>query len=407
MSVDGKGYILPETINPGRWKCVKVFIPDDLQYYAAFWGAYEYFTTWKAWQRTGDTKGKQAAAVWKVGFDAARLLWPDMEGCEMPFLLRDDPNDPCAVEQSLDGGTTWIHAFTKDCDDPATPIPTPSAAAAEAAGNFMFNLYINIFQELNTNPTRSAFSDWFCDYLDTIGITYTFDTCGASGTSLWDLWDEADAPTKAAWLDPCNLVPNYEELQACYDIDGVIDWVNCTTQTLLDWLGENVDPMFEELHAIWQTMTGESAQNAFDYDGGGPGADFGSPCVGTGIFGCVDFDETPGGYVKVGAYGQWLDGVGWKAQINDVDFWECTIRKVGGFPPTTPGNIRVVYTPTGNSKLCRLTVNGAVAKAQYGGAAGYRQLNWTPFEPIESIEITVHQNNLNNLLTIDEICITE
>jgi hypothetical protein len=81
-TITNKGYPLPDTIDPGSNICIKVYVPDDPLYVAAFWAAYKYLATWVAWERTGDTSGAQAAAVWTDAFNLARSEYVAGHPCD-------------------------------------------------------------------------------------------------------------------------------------------------------------------------------------------------------------------------------------------------------------------------------------------------------------------------------------
>lgn len=401
---------LPEDWEPEGIVCARVPIPDDPQYFSMLIGLVDQLRNSAMFGRDPTRTGAAIVSrTWENALNSMPIIIINCEGDEMPTLLRDDPGDPCAVQQSIDGGATWSHAFFKNCGDEAV-IPTPTDAAAEGAGNFMWNWYVNTSIMLNANPTRADFiTDW-CALMATIGVTFEtapYTDCASAAGNLWDNWQsEMTGTDKADAIDPCFWAPKFDEIQSCFDDGGVMDWLNCASATLSDWLNDISNAFFHDLSFTASLLSGESGQALADYDaGGGGGAGFAGDCAGT--FECIDFRDTPGGFVRVGAYGQWLDGVGWKAQINASDYWVAHIRKSSGFPATTPGNIRVVYTPTGNSKVARLFVNGVMVKEQLGGSAGYRQLNYTPTGPVTSVEIYVSQNNLNSSLTISEFCITE
>ena len=82
---DGKGYLIPEPIDPGQLRCVQVWIPDDIFYYVAFMGAYQFFSTWTAWEKDGTTRAKQAADVWKAAFAYTLEQGTECEGSEMDY----------------------------------------------------------------------------------------------------------------------------------------------------------------------------------------------------------------------------------------------------------------------------------------------------------------------------------
>jgi len=73
-------------------------------------GAIEVLTEWRAWV---DDTDERSASVQEV----LKILSED--NC-MLFQLRQNPSDPCLMEQSLDGGATWITAFDNSlCVSPA------------------------------------------------------------------------------------------------------------------------------------------------------------------------------------------------------------------------------------------------------------------------------------------------
>jgi len=64
-----KGYLIPENAQTAETRCLRVFVPDDPLYIAAFLGAYEYFGQWTAWERDTAHRGAIAASVWKDAID--------------------------------------------------------------------------------------------------------------------------------------------------------------------------------------------------------------------------------------------------------------------------------------------------------------------------------------------------
>jgi hypothetical protein len=109
MTADGIGYAVPDPIDPHELVCFRVYVPKDSWYIGAFWGAYEYFTTWLAWARDPLHKGKEAAAVWRRAFDKARLEYETTKGvCEMNITgIRQDPLNPCNLQVEFDGNNNW------------------------------------------------------------------------------------------------------------------------------------------------------------------------------------------------------------------------------------------------------------------------------------------------------------
>ena len=67
---EGKGYLIPDDPIPEDFRCLCIVIPDDDMYQYAFFGAYEFFATWQAWEKDKDKRGRLAAQAWK---DAVRM----------------------------------------------------------------------------------------------------------------------------------------------------------------------------------------------------------------------------------------------------------------------------------------------------------------------------------------------
>lgn len=73
-----RGYLIPDNVQPEGFRCFFVYIPDDDMYQYAFFGAYEFFGAWLAWERDEAKRGQLAAAAWKQAIEMTR----DAMGCE-------------------------------------------------------------------------------------------------------------------------------------------------------------------------------------------------------------------------------------------------------------------------------------------------------------------------------------
>jgi len=67
----GKGYLLPENVDPEGFTCLKIYIPNDPTgyYLAAMSGAYSDMGRWVQWERDGTDRARLAANVWKQAID--------------------------------------------------------------------------------------------------------------------------------------------------------------------------------------------------------------------------------------------------------------------------------------------------------------------------------------------------
>lgn len=68
---DGKGYLIPDDVQPLEMGCILVFYPEDAQnfYLRALVGSLSYLGTWVAWERDTEKRGILAARAWKEAND--------------------------------------------------------------------------------------------------------------------------------------------------------------------------------------------------------------------------------------------------------------------------------------------------------------------------------------------------
>lgn len=115
-TVDGKGYVFPDQIDPGDLYCFRVYVPKHAMYLAAFWGAYQFFATWLAWARDPLKRGRLVAQVWKSAIDKARSEFEATRGECMANItgIRQNPLKACEVQVQYDGGA-WVTALDMSC----------------------------------------------------------------------------------------------------------------------------------------------------------------------------------------------------------------------------------------------------------------------------------------------------
>lgn len=100
------GYLIPDPITGYDLICVTLKIPDVREYRAALFGAVTELSKWWSWQRSGlpgDTRAKEAAAYWLNLIDQ----YLEMGECELPLDVRQNEENPCALEKTTDAGETW------------------------------------------------------------------------------------------------------------------------------------------------------------------------------------------------------------------------------------------------------------------------------------------------------------
>lgn len=110
-----KGFPLPEVINTQGTRDICLTAPDDPVYLAALWGHLWQLGKWFTWEHgtVGDTRAKYAAELWRELMYPAYVRHLNGEGCGEGenLMLRQNPENPCQLEQSIDGGNTWSLAF--------------------------------------------------------------------------------------------------------------------------------------------------------------------------------------------------------------------------------------------------------------------------------------------------------
>lgn len=115
-TIDGKGYVFPDPVDPGDMYCFRVYVPKHQLYLAAFWGAYQFFATWLAWARDPLKRGRLVARVWEASIDKARAEFERTKGECMANItgMRQNPLKACEIQVQYDGGA-WVTVADMSC----------------------------------------------------------------------------------------------------------------------------------------------------------------------------------------------------------------------------------------------------------------------------------------------------
>lgn len=287
-------FTLPDDWSPVGVVCAIVPCPDDPQYLETLAGIIRTLADSASHERDDTKTGARSVALtWRKALLTAPIRFGECEATL--FELRDDPLDPCSVEQSIDGGITWTHAFSKeDCDGPVVvvpPLPGNPEAAAAAAGNLIRNVFIGLLDMIgDCTITRAEFIDTATAYLRLGDPAYSNPI--ALG-NLYDTWCALDPADQEDALDECTYATKHLELTDCYNAEGIIEDLNCLSETVQQWLDETSEELGINLNSVaaalgfpgWQSFSNGSFTGGAGGAGGGGG--FGSECGW-----CAEFDLT-------------------------------------------------------------------------------------------------------------------
>lgn len=154
MTSDGKGYPIPDPVDPAALRCIKVYVPSDPLYIGAFFHSLSYFSNWYAFERDDLHRGKDAAAVWQAALDLTRAAFEAGEGCEsdMTFDMRVKAGFPHITQASTDGGLTWHDAIIQPSWSSQTVFPpfASDTLAKQAAGGMIKKFWQGVPQQIET-----------------------------------------------------------------------------------------------------------------------------------------------------------------------------------------------------------------------------------------------------------------
>lgn len=125
------GWDLPNVINPPATVCVQLAVPDDPAYLSAFWGAILDLTVGFNWANDAAHTAKLAAARMRKMYLDAQLdncsvspVCPPQGGVGVdPIMIRQDPDNPCLLQTSIDGINWCTFADLSKCLEPLQPGP--------------------------------------------------------------------------------------------------------------------------------------------------------------------------------------------------------------------------------------------------------------------------------------------
>lgn len=321
---------LPDEWEPEGIRCVIVSIPDDPQYLATLTGLLD-LLKWSDNFARDDTKTGAAIVcrTWQTALETQPITWGD---CEQ-MILRQNPDDPCQLQQSQDGGDTWTLAFDYSLCSQVITVPAPypgsETGASDAAAASMRNIFEGLTNLVDCGASRESYIDAATNYLRQYDAGY------ANPIALGAIYDEfcaLDPTEQANYQSDCPYFEHKEDLEACANVEGLYDWLNCAAETINNWLNDTSNALMNALNSAAAALTGNGWQLSAG-GGAGGGAGFGDTCEWTHVF---DFTIDDGGFTPGAVLGaSYSAGNGWGTVDQAVGAYWYRIAVIKRVLPST------------------------------------------------------------------------
>lgn len=99
MPKKGNAWMIPANIAPTERRCVLLYIPDDIEWIANFWGALLPLSQWMNWERDDGHSGTLVASVWREVVSDAWERFLNEECC--PAIPPPEPPSPPPLPPGL------------------------------------------------------------------------------------------------------------------------------------------------------------------------------------------------------------------------------------------------------------------------------------------------------------------
>lgn len=255
MAKHRQAYVMAENPQPEDTVCIRAYIPNDARYIAAFWGSYEYLTTWLAWESDDTHRGKDAADVFKTAFIRARDEWIDnCGGCGL-YDVRQSTAELCVLEKQSDCDGVWVpFADLSLCKFDVAP-PAQAEELDQLLDILMAYrvLLDTLVSGLNSGQTASALKIQYAP------LSQLWPKLPDVIDSMADLTEEQrnDALDSVDWQNAalswwCNDVCDVQSYGA---FENVTAWMMCVTQQMLDWAGGEVGDVADWTEEVLSDLT--------------------------------------------------------------------------------------------------------------------------------------------------------
>jgi len=189
-------WVLPSVIDPPDRICFQIEVPNERQHIAAFLGAiYDLAKPYK-WANDSAHTAIQVGKVWFEIFENLR------RGCEVPtlrggadgddFMIRQNPDNPCLLENSVDGVTwcTWADLSLCLLNSPTQPTGGGTLNPGECRtydahldgnGQWLLPVPVSAGYTIEVSSLSGGWTDgsgsWYCPN----GQGYTLGLCSGVG----------------------------------------------------------------------------------------------------------------------------------------------------------------------------------------------------------------------------------
>jgi len=210
-------WVLPVDVNPPDSICFQIPVPNDPQHIAAFLGAIYDLAKPYNWANDAAHTAIDVGAVWLKIFLALR------RGCPIPkqlgyadgddFMIRQNPDNPCLLENSVDGITwcTWADLSLCLSANPAQPtgggVLTPGEcrnfrATLDGNGQWLLPVPVSAGYTIELSSLSGGWTDGGGDWNCPNGQSYILGAC--SGVGGYDGSDPLPSALHAQVIFECN-----------------------------------------------------------------------------------------------------------------------------------------------------------------------------------------------------------
>lgn len=278
-----KKYLIPDDHLPEDTICIPVHVPNDPLYLYAFMGSLAHFGKWVAWDDEGDGRAKDVAQLWKDAEEITRAAWA---AGECGLMIRQNPDSPCELQQSMDGETWETWAVISDCTSgPDEGVPFPSGTAPDAGYDAAANAadWLDTILCMIVGLIDGGASDG--EIISQVGAyiaAYAPGAITAEGIKIWIDGLRALSMAQRAAYCGGDVPGDLWNGIICAGAVGLDDghWLDKWADGISDWLSGSAQWLIDGFEAVARTF-GINDQNTISRTGGGGGgAGFGDPDCG-------------------------------------------------------------------------------------------------------------------------------